>query len=81
MDVPLPNSDGKLAALVDEVVERGQEVTLTRDGVPAAEIVADAPPPSGREAARRAAEGLLEAGKRLSPRGLSIKEVIEEGRM
>jgi prevent-host-death family protein len=69
----------RLGTLLDRV-ERGEEITITRRGRAVARLV----PANGgfdREKARRAVEGLLEAsrGVTLGP-GLTIKDLINEGR-
>ena len=69
----------RLGTLLDWV-ERGEEITITRRGRAVARLV----PASGgfdRDKARRAVEGLLEAsrGVTLGP-GLTIRELINEGR-
>ncbi len=67
-----------LARLLDEV-ERGERVTITRHGRPVAELV----PFSERP--KRSVDEVIDAirehrrGNRLD--GLSIKEMIEEGRL
>ena len=68
----------RLTALLDEV-ERGGEVLITRRGKPIARLV---PAETGfdRAKARRAADGLLEASKGLTLGGISLKELINEGR-
>ena len=68
----------RLTALLDEV-ERGGEVLITRRGKPIARLV---PAEVGfdRAKARRAADGLLEASKGLTLGGISLKELISEGR-
>jgi len=68
----------RLTALLDEV-EAGGEVVITRDGKPVARLVA-AVPPFDREAARRAADGLRKLGSQNSLGGISIRELIDEGR-
>jgi prevent-host-death family protein len=68
-----------LAQLLDEV-ERGETITITRHGVPVAKLV----PPDG--AARRDVDELIDewlryrAEHNLRLDGLSIREMIEEGR-
>ncbi|HEX5320290.1 MAG TPA: type II toxin-antitoxin system prevent-host-death family antitoxin [Stellaceae bacterium] len=69
----------RLGTLLDWV-ERGEEITITRRGRAVARLV----PASGgfdRDTARRAVEGLLEAsrGVTLGP-GLTIRDLIDEGR-
>lgn len=68
----------RLTALLNEV-ESGGEIIITRRGKPIARL---APLETGfnRAKARAAAEGLREASKGLSLRGLSLKALIEEGR-
>ncbi|HEX5501831.1 MAG TPA: type II toxin-antitoxin system prevent-host-death family antitoxin [Thermomicrobiales bacterium] len=68
-----------LAQLLDEVA-RGETITITRHGVPVAKLV----PPDG--ARRRDVDELIEKWLRyrkehnLRLDGLSIREMIEEGR-
>ncbi len=68
----------QLTALLDEV-EGGGEVVITRRGKPVARLV---PAEAGfnRDKARRAAEGLRLASKGQRLGGLSLKELVEEGR-
>lgn len=68
----------KLGALLD-LVERGEEVTITRRGKPVARLV---PAIGGfdRERARRAVEGIIEASKGVTLGGIKIKDLINEGR-
>ena len=68
----------KLAALLDEV-EDGGEVTITRHGRPVARIVPVAPS-FDREKARLAVEGLKALSKGLRLDGLTIRDLITEGR-
>jgi prevent-host-death family protein len=68
----------KLAALLDEV-EEGGEVTITRRGKPVARLV-PAAASFDREEARRAAEGLKALSKGRSLDGLTITDLISEGR-
>ncbi len=70
----------KLSELLD-LVERGEEVTITRHGKEVARLV----PPRGafnREAARAAAQGagIREMSKGVTLGGLTIKDLINEGR-
>jgi prevent-host-death family protein len=67
-----------LGALLDRV-EHGEEILITRRGKPVARLV---PASAGfdREKARRAAAGLLEASRGVTLGGLSIKDLIDEGR-
>ena len=68
----------RLTALLDEV-EEGGEVLITRRGKPVARLV---PADAGfdRAKAERAAEGLRAASRGLTLGGLSLKELISEGR-
>jgi prevent-host-death family protein len=68
----------RLTALLDEV-EGGGEVLITRRGKPVARLV-PASPVFDRDKARDAAAGLLDAAKGLSLGGLTIRELIDEGR-
>lgn len=68
----------KLTALLDEV-EEGGEVLITRRGKPVARLVR-AEPGFDRVKARRAADGLRAASKGQSLGGLSLQELIGEGR-
>ena len=66
-----------LAALLDRVAH-GEEITITRHGVPAAVLV---PPPGKRRMQTREAIAdirKLRKGNKLN--GVSIRELIEEGR-
>ena len=68
----------KLTALLDEV-EAGGEVLITRRGKPVARLVR-AEPGFDRAKARRAADGLRAASKGHTLGGVSLKELISEGR-
>ena len=67
-----------LTALLDDV-EEGDEVLITRRGKPVARLV---PAESGfdRAKARKAAEGLRAASKGQTLGGLSLKDLVGEGR-
>ena len=64
-----------------ELVERGEEITITRHGKPVARLV-PANPERHLEAAREAANGLREIRKRVKPDpdGLTLRDYIEMGR-
>ena len=69
----------RLSALLD-MVEAGEEVTITRNGKPVARLV-----PAGardNEKARRAVEAIRELRKQVKPDpdGLTIRDYIEMGR-
>jgi len=68
----------KLSELLN-LVEHGEEVTITRHGKEVARLV----PPRGavnRETAREAARGIREMSKGVTLGGLTIKDLINEGR-
>ena len=60
-------------------VKKGERITITRHGVPVAMLVpfSESPPPMSVE---DAVKGLIEFGKGRKLRGISIRELIEEGR-
>lgn len=68
----------RLGQLLD-MVERGEEVVITRHGRAVAKMV---PTSSGhdRDKARQVANQLLEASRGLTLGGLKIKDLISEGR-
>ncbi len=68
----------KLGAILD-LVESGEEVVITRHGKAVARLV-PAVPKFDRAKAKQAARGLLEASRGLSLGGISIKELVNEGR-
>jgi prevent-host-death family protein len=78
MNVPLYDAKNRLSALLD-AVERGEEFTITRRGRAVARLV-PAEPAFDRAKVRAAIEGLIAASKGLSLGGLTIRELIEEGR-
>lgn len=65
-----------LPRLLDEVAA-GESITITKHGVPVATLVPARP---GRKAAETAADGLREFRARHRLRGVSIRELIDEGR-
>lgn len=67
-----------LSALLD-FAERGEEVVITRHGKEVARLV---PPRTtvNRDAARLAAERIREMSKGVTLGGLSIKDLVNEGR-
>ena len=60
-------------------VARGGDVTITKRGVPVARLV-PARPAFDREKARRAAAGLIEASRGATLGGISIRELVQDGR-
>lgn len=72
------DAKNRLSALLDDV-EDGNTVVITRRGKPVARLVAyDAG--FDREKARRAADGLRAASEGAILGGLSIRDLIDEGR-
>lgn len=76
--VDVSDAETQLTALLDKV-ERGGEVLITRLGRPIARLV-PAEPGFSRAEARRAADDLREASKGVTLGGISIRELIDEGR-
>ena len=68
----------KLGTLLD-LVEQGEEITITRHGKPAARLVAPTVLP-GSERARQAVERIRERRKGVTLGGISIREMIDDGR-
>lgn len=67
-----------LSALLD-LAEAGEEIVITRHGKEVARLV----PPRGtinRDAARQAAQRIREMSKGVTLGGLSIKDLVNEGR-
>jgi prevent-host-death family protein len=77
-EVPLFEAKNKLSALLDQVAA-GEEFLITRHGKPVARL-SPATPTFDRAKARQAAKALLEASKGVTLGGLSIKELVNEGR-
>ncbi len=66
-----------LPRLLDEVA-KGEEITITRHGVPVAVLV---PPPGARRGSvRETIEEIKELRKGNTLGGLKIKDLVEEGR-
>ena len=74
----LQEAKTKLSALLD-LVEAGEEIVITRRGKPVARLVSAAPA-IDREKARAAAARIIERSKGVTLGGLSIKDLINEGR-
>ena len=72
------DAKNRLTSLLDQV-EEGNEILITRRGKPVARLV-PAEPGFDRDKARRAAEGLRQTSKGLTLGGLSLKDLISEGR-
>lgn len=67
-----------LGTLLD-LVERGEEIVITRRGRPVARLIRETPNVN-REAAIQAAARIIERGKRNTLGGLRIRDLIDEGR-
>ena len=67
-----------LGSLLD-LVEKGEEVVITRRGKPVARLVRETAVPN-RERALQAAADILAASKGVTLGGITIRELIDEGR-
>lgn len=76
--VPVFEAKNRLSGLLADVAA-GAEIVITNRGVPVAKLVGIGPN-FDRAAARQAAAHLLEASKGARLDGLSIRDLIEEGR-
>jgi antitoxin (DNA-binding transcriptional repressor) of toxin-antitoxin stability system len=63
-----------------DLVERGEEVVITRRGRPVARLVREATGVD-RAAARQAASDILAASKGVTLGGIALRELIDEGRL
>lgn len=79
MQVGTFEAKNRFSALLD-LVEAGQEVTITRNGKPVARLVAPGIEDERKARAREAAEWLRANRVNNKLDGLTIKELIEEGR-
>jgi prevent-host-death family protein len=73
------DAKNRLSELLD-MVERGEEVTITRNGKPVARLVTPLPEEDIQARARQAFEWMRENRKNNSLGGDTIKELIEAGR-
>jgi prevent-host-death family protein len=74
------DAKNRLSELLDRV-ERGEEVTITRNGKPVARLVAPAVDEDKKARARAAMERIKEIRQNVKPLdGITIKELIDEGR-
>jgi prevent-host-death family protein len=67
-----------LAALLDRVA-KGEKITITRHGIPAAVLV----PATGAEAKlshKEIVEGMRKLRKRVKPGKMSVRQMVDEGR-
>ena len=78
MNIPVFDAKNRLSALLAEVA-RGAEITITRRGIPVAKLV-PAGPTFDRQKARQAAAGLRAASRGVTLGGITIKELVDEGR-
>lgn len=69
----------RLSELLDRV-QKGEEITITRNGKPVARLVAPADDEERKAKARAAAERIRQMRKGVTLDGIPIKDLIEEGR-
>jgi prevent-host-death family protein len=74
-EVGVYNAKTQLPSLLDDV-ERGETITITRHGRPVARLV----PVERRRTPEEAVEAIKESRKGWRLDGISIRELIEEGR-
>jgi prevent-host-death family protein len=67
-----------LSALLDRVA-KGEKITITRHGVPAAMLV-PVEEAAGKLTHEQIIEGMRELRKRVKPDRMSIREMVNEGR-
>lgn len=79
MELGTFEAKNRLSELLD-MVERGEEVTITRHGKPVARLVAPEGDADRRERARQAVQRIRAMRKGVTLGGLKIKDLIEEGR-
>ena len=77
MRASVAEAKNRLSALLAEVA-RGEEVVITKRGVPVARLVPAVA--FDRDKERRAADGLRKASRGTKLRGLKIKDLVSEGR-
>ncbi|MFM8606552.1 MAG: type II toxin-antitoxin system Phd/YefM family antitoxin [Hyphomicrobiales bacterium] len=75
------DAKNKFGTLLD-LVEQGEEVVVTRHGKPVARLVAESSVSKKRtpEEAKKLVEEFRQMAKGVTLNGISIKELIEEGR-
>mgnify|MGYP000453943480 CR=1 FL=1 len=76
-EIGAAEAESTLGSLLD-LVEKGEEVVITREGKRVARLVRDTG--HDREKARQAVEAILEMSKGATLGGLKIKDLINEGR-
>lgn len=78
------DAKAQFAAILDRI-DHGEEIVITRDGIPVAKVVPVSSTDldtkaSARERYQRAADGLRELGAQLRLDGITIRELIDDGR-
>ncbi|MBI2822225.1 MAG: type II toxin-antitoxin system prevent-host-death family antitoxin [Acidobacteria bacterium] len=69
-----------LSALLDRVA-KGERITITKHGVPAAMLVPMAEPRSrARHSHKEIVEGMRALRQQVNPGTMSVREMVEEGR-
>jgi prevent-host-death family protein len=67
-----------LSSLLDRV-SKGEKITITRHGMPAA-VLAPVAAGEAKLSHRAIVEGMRALHKRVKPGGMSVREMVEEGR-
>jgi prevent-host-death family protein len=67
-----------LSSLLDRV-SKGEEITITRHGIPAA-VLAPVAAGEAKLSHKAIVEGMRALRKRVKPGGMSVREMVEEGR-
>ncbi len=78
MHISTADAKNRLSELLGEVA-RGAEVTITKRGVPVAKLV-PVTPTFDREKARLAADGIRKLSRGRTLDGVTIKDLVDEGR-
>lgn len=79
MEVSTFDAKNTLSALLDRV-EQGEEVTITRRGKAVAKLVPAVSDDAKRQAAAEAVKTMIEGRKGYTLGGITIRELIDEGR-
>jgi prevent-host-death family protein len=67
-----------LSSLLDRV-SKGEKITITRHGIPAA-VLAPVAAGEAKLSHKAIVEGMRALRKRVKPGGMSVREMVEEGR-
>jgi len=67
-----------LSSLLDRV-SKGEEITITRHGIPAA-VLAPVAAGEAKLSHKAIVEGMRALRKRVKPGGIGVREMVEEGR-